>query len=88
MAAGGVRPVSVWKQCPGCYHKWLDKYAFDECPRCLCQLSSVEEQCELMSHTFNMEPQWSQTGAQKVARWSSTLRDSLHSGRTPRHNPT
>ena len=35
-----------------------------------------------------MEPLWSLSPAQKVARWSSTLRDTIHSGRTPRHNPS
>ena len=64
-------------------------YRFDECPRCLCQLSKVTEQEDLMLSTArNMEPMWSLSTAQKMSRWSNTLRDQIHSGRTPRHNPT
>ena len=31
---------------------------------------------------------WSQTTAKKMLNWSNTLRDSIHAGRTPRHNPS
>jgi len=80
----------VWKRCPGCYFRWLDKYSFDECPKCLSQLSKVQEQEELYASgaSANMAPLWSLTTSQKMQRWSSTLRDTLHSGRTPRHNPS
>lgn len=78
-----------WKRCPACAHRWLDKYSFDECPKCLCQLSKAQEQSDLYASgaSANMEPIWSQTTSQKMARWSNTLRDTIHSGRTPRHNP-
>ena len=77
------------RRCPSCYHKWHDKYGFDECPKCLVQLSyAAEQQTLVFSTAKNMEPSWSQTAAQKLHRWSNSLRDTVHSGRTPRHNPT
>ena len=42
-----MRAMDVWLKCPGCNHRWLDRYAFDECPKCLCQLSKVHEQTEV-----------------------------------------
>jgi len=79
----------IWRRCPGCHHKWFDKYRFDECPRCLGQLSKLCEQEELfLSTARNQEPPWSLSTSQKMERWSSTLRDTIHSRRTPRHNPS
>ena len=77
------------RTCPACNHRWRDKYGFDECPHCLCQISKAIEQHVLITSTArNMEPIWSLSSAQKMKRWSNTLRDTIHQGRTPRHNPT
>ena len=63
-------------QCPACGHRWLDKYGKDECPKCLNTLSRVAAGLECTSSMWSHID--SRSPAEKMARWSSTLRENIH----------